>query len=181
MVLKIARRYANAFLQIAIEQNLLEKILGDVTAIHDTIQDSRELTLFLQSPIIKSDEKSTALKTIFENSVEPLTLQFLELITRKGRENLIEQIMKAFIDLYKKHSGIIDIDVYTAMEMPAGTRSELKKKLEQITQLKVDLNYTLDSDLIGGAAVRINDTVIDGTVKYKIDQLGKLFKEAPLD
>lgn len=181
MVLKVARRYANAFLQIGIEQNILDRILEDVLTIYDTIQNSRELKLFLRSPIIKSDEKRTALNAIFDSSVEPLTMQFLELITKKGRENLIEQIMKAFIDLYKKYSGIIDIDVFTAMEMPDSTRADLKKALEQTTRLKVDLNYNKDSGLIGGMAVRIDDTVIDGTIKHKIDQLRKLFKETSVD
>src|SRR5690625_2310373 len=180
MSLKAARRYANAFLQIALEKQMVEKILEDVRSIEGTIESSRELFLFLRSPIIKSDDKQAVLKEIFSPAVEPLTMQFLEFVARKGRERLIPQIMQGFIDLYKKQAGIIDVEVRAAMELEQDQRKKLEQALEEVTRKQVDLSYVTDPGLIGGVAIRIDDTVIDGTLKHKIDQLGTLFQEAAI-
>ncbi len=181
MVLKAARRYANAFLHFAIEKDLLEEILEDVESIHQTLENSRDLKLFLKSPIIKPEEKRKALESIFSESVQPITMQFLNLIIRKGRQKIIDQIMKGFIDLYKVHMGIIDIYISSARELPEDLRTKLIAALEISTDKKVDPDFISDEDLMGGIAVRIHDTVIDGTVKNKINRLRSLFKEAALN
>lgn len=177
MVLKTARRYAHAYLQIAIEQNKLERILKDVYLIHNTVENSRELELFMKSPIIKPDDKRIALQSLFEDKIDLLTNEFLKLVVRKGRENLLDQIMLGFIEQYKVHKGIVDIEVHTASEISEDQTEKLKKALEKVTEKSVELTFHEDSELIGGLAVRIEDTVIDGTIKHKIDRLRSLFKQ----
>lgn len=177
MVLKTARRYATAFLQLAIEKDKLNKILEDVTLIHDTIRTSREFELFMKSPIIKSDEKRAVLQTLFAERVDSLTMEFLNFVIRKGRERLFDQIMQGFIERYKEHAGIIDVEVYSAMDLPPKSSEKLNKTLEKITEKHVELTFHERADLLGGLAVRIDDTVIDGTVKHKIDRLKSLFKK----
>jgi F-type H+-transporting ATPase subunit delta len=177
MVLKTARRYATALLQISIEQNKLEKILKDVELIHNTVKDSRELKLFMKSPIIKSDKKKSALHELFGSQTDSLTMQFLDLVVKKGRENLLDQIMKGFIDRYKEHANIIDINVYSADTLSDNTQQKLNQTLEDKTGKNVELNFHVEKELIGGIAVRVDDTIIDGTIKHKINRLKSLFLE----
>jgi F-type H+-transporting ATPase subunit delta len=177
MVLKTARRYANALLQISIEQNKLETILKDVELIHNTVEGSRELKLFMKSPIIKSDEKRAVLHELFGNQTDSLTVQFLDLVVKKGRESLLDQIMQGFIERYKQHAKIIDVNVYSASALRDDTLQKLNQTLESITGKSVDLHFHIDESLKGGLAVRVDDTIIDGTVKHKIDQLKTLFLE----
>lgn len=181
MVSKAARRYASAFLKLSLEKGILEKILEDIRLIDETIDASRELDLFLRSPVIRSDDKRKALAEIFSASVDPVTMHFLDFIARKGRERLLGQIMRSFLRLYKEHAGIIDVEVRSAMELEDEQREKLQKTLEETTGKKVEPSWLTDPGLIGGLAVRIDDTVIDGTVKHKIDQLGALFLEAAMD
>jgi len=175
MVLKTARRYANALLQISIEQEKLDVILKDVELIHNTVDQSRELKLFMKSPIIKSDEKRAVLHKLFGSQSDSLTMQFLDLVVKKGRETLLDQIMIGFIDRYKQNANIIDINVYTADSLSDNTQQKLNQSLEDMTGKHVELHFHVEKELKGGIAVRIDDTIIDGTIKHKIDRLRTLF------
>lgn len=168
---KAARRYANALLELADERDEVEPILEDIQYIHKTLEDSRELVVFLKSPIINFDEKNKALQTIFFDNLEEATKLFIKLLTRKERVNLLDQIAEAFIERYKEYAGIITVNVFTARPLKENQHKALHKELEEITQKTVDMNITVDEDLKGGLAIRIGDTVIDGTVKHKLEEL----------
>lgn len=168
---KAARRYATALLELAKERDEVEDILEDIEYIHNTLEDSRELILFLKSPIIKFDEKTQALETLFFDELEEPTKLFVKLLARKDRINLLDQITTAFIDKYKEYAGIITVNVYVARELSGSQQESLHEELEQKTQKKVEMNVTVDESLKGGMAIRIDDTVIDGTVKHKLAQL----------
>ncbi|HET6528876.1 MAG TPA: ATP synthase F1 subunit delta [Balneolaceae bacterium] len=170
-ITKAARRYANAFLEIAKERDEVESILDDIEFIHNTFEDSHELVIFLKSPIIKYDDKKAALSELFFDEIEEPTRLFIKLLVRKERVSLLNQIAEAFIELYKKYAGIITIDVFVARELDDDQQQALHAKLEKETQKTVEMNITIDESLRGGMAIRIDDTVIDGTVKHKLVEL----------
>jgi F-type H+-transporting ATPase subunit delta len=168
---KAAKRYAKALLELAKERDEVEEILQDIEFIHNTLEDSRDLVVFLQSPVINFDDKIQALETLFFEEIGEPTQLFLKLLSRKDRINLLDQITQAFIEKYKEYAGIITVDVYIAREMNDKQREELQNELENKTQKKVEMNIIQDESLKGGMAIRIDDTVIDGTVKHKLEQL----------
>lgn len=178
---KAAKRYATALLELAKERDEVEEILDDIKYIHNTIEDSRELLLFLKSPIINFDDKTQALEKLFFDELEEPTKLFIKLLARKERINLLAQITEAFIEKYKAYAGIITVEVYVARELNNGQRESLHEELEQKTQKKVDMNITIDESLKGGMAIRINDTVIDGTVKHKLVELEESLLSAPVE
>ena len=169
--IKAAKRYATALLELAKERNEVESILEDIELIHNTIQGSRELVTFLKSPIIKFDDKTAVLDDLFFDDIQEATRLFIKLLARKDRINLLDQVTEAFIEKYKEYAGIITVDVFVAQELSDSQRKGLLKELEDKTQKKVDMNITLDESLKGGMAIRIDDTVIDGTVKHKLNEL----------
>ena|SRR5690625_717300 len=168
---KVAKRYATALLEIAKERNELEEILEDVSLIQNTTNDSKELVTFLKSPIIKFDDKTAVLEELFFDDFREATRLFVRLLSRKDRINLLSDIADAFIAQYKEQAGIISIEAYVAQELSEEQRQSLHRALEEKTQKKVDLNVTLDESLKGGIAVRIGDTVIDGTVRHQLAEL----------
>lgn len=180
MVLKAARRYAKAYLQIAIEQDNVSNILEDVLTIKNTIDSSRDLVLFLKSPIIKSGDKRKALEEIFGDQIQPMTQEFLTLLVRKGREKLLGQIMDGFIESYNEYAGIIEVSVSTAMKLSEDQKQRLSEALEKATGKQVDFDYHLNKELMGGMSVRIDDTVIDGTVRHKINRLKQMLTATPM-
>jgi F-type H+-transporting ATPase subunit delta len=84
---KTARRYANALLQISIEQEKLDVILKDVELIHNTVDQSRELKLFMKSPIIKSDEKRAVLHKLFGSQSDSINYAVFRPVVKKAEKN----------------------------------------------------------------------------------------------
>ena len=175
LVSKAAKRYATALLELAKEREEVETTLKDVLFIQNTLEDSRDLLLFLKSPIIKPDKKVAALQAIFSGNVSELVERYITLIARKNRQNLLDEIVAAFIEKYNEYAGIILADIFVAFPLNDQQLEEIKKKLEEVTNKQVNLNTTVQEDLKGGIAIKIADTVIDGTVKHKLQQLEDAF------
>lgn len=171
LITKAARRYATALLELSKERNEVEDILEDITFIHNTLDDSRELVNFLQSPIINFDDKTAVLDELFFDKIQEATKLFVKLLARKDRINLLDQIAAAFLEEYKKYAGIITVEVYVAEQMTDEQQQKLHRKLEEKTQKEVEMNVSIDKSLKGGMAVRIDDTVIDSTVKHQLEKL----------
>lgn len=175
MISKAARRYANALLQSAQEQDILDEVEKDIQFILKTVQDSRDLVLFLKSPIIKKEDKQKVLSKIFDKHISSETKSLLELLSEKNREALLEDICFGFIQLYNQMKGIIQVDVTTAFEMGKEQTKELHNALAESTGKKVEMEVTVDPGILGGIIVRIDDTVLDGSVKHKIRKLKNQF------
>jgi len=171
LITKAGRRYAKALLELAEERDEIEPVLEDISFINNTLKGSRELVLFLQNPIINYDDKQAVIKKLFGEQLQEVTSLFLDLLVKKDRINILGQITEAFIESYNKYAGIIKIKVSAAYELNKEQRTALQQNLEEKTGKKVDLEIEIDESLMGGMAVRIEDTVIDGTVKNQLQEL----------
>ena len=175
LVSKAARRYATALLELAKEQDVVESTLKDILFIKNTLEDSRDLVLFLKSPIIKPDKKVSVLEEIFKSEISALVHRFITLIARKNRQNVLDQIVAAFVEVYNVHAGIISAEVFVANKLDDKQIAEVTQKLEEVTGKKVNVTIKVQENLKGGMAVKIADTVIDGTVKHQLEQLEDVF------
>ncbi|MFA5669182.1 MAG: ATP synthase F1 subunit delta [Balneolaceae bacterium] len=175
LVSKAARRYAKAFLELAIERKSVEDALKDILTIKLTIEGSRELILFLKSPIVKPIDKKEVLEAIFDGNISKDSARFVSLITEKGRENILHDIVTAFVNEYNKYAGIITVGVNSARELNKEQLDKITSILEKVTSKKVILSTKVKTDLIGGISIQIEDTVYDSTVKHKLNQLEARF------
>ncbi|CUS89612.1 ATP synthase, F1 delta subunit, partial [Candidatus Kryptonium thompsonii] len=98
--IRIAKRYAKALIEIAEELKKLDRITQDVQLIDSMIRSSRDLQLFLKSPIIREDKKREIIQEIFADSrVDPIVLKFILLLVEKKREDLLHDIVKVYQEL----------------------------------------------------------------------------------
>jgi F-type H+-transporting ATPase subunit delta len=169
--MKAATRYASSLIQLAIERNELEVIAADIALLGSTIDASHDLVLFLRSPIINKSQKKDALNEIFKDKISAVTVAFLDILVKKGRENFIIDVVKSFNKLYNEHSGIIEVEVTTASELDEAQKIDLAQSLSKRTGKKIVLKSKIDKSVRGGIKARIDDTVIDGTIQYKLEQL----------
>ncbi|MEX0686997.1 MAG: ATP synthase F1 subunit delta [Balneolales bacterium] len=175
MSAKAARRYSSALLSIAIEQKKTQDVLKDIQLIDQTIRGSRELNLFLQNKIINQTKKQSVLTELFGSKVSDLTREFLTFLVTKNREDLLPDVTQSLLAEYNKMAGIVDVYAYYTKELEKNQATELKSVLEEKIGKKINLILKKDASLKGGLVVRIEDTVIDGSIKNKLKKLESLF------
>ncbi len=176
-VIRIASRYAKSLVDLAAEQNKLERIKQDVDTFQSAVSN-REFKLMLKSPIIHSDKKWSICKAIFEKSFDEMTLNFFQILIRKGREVYLPEIMDEFMVKYKIINKITSVRLTTASELPSSTVDAIKAKLTDagVAESNIDLQLVVDSNVIGGFKIETTDKLYDATIAHKLDNLRKEFK-----
>lgn len=166
---KSAIRYAQSLLSLSVEKGALEEAKADMSLVSTVCAENRDLELMLQSPIIKTEKKQAVLKSVFENSVSALSLEFLALIASKGRERLIPNIAASFIELYKVSKGIVTVNVTSAVALTQAQKDDLAKDLNLTGA--VELVEIVDASILGGMIIKIGDMRFDASISRKIHDL----------
>lgn len=174
---RVTIRYAKALLQLAIEQNTLEQSYNDMVLLDAICTDSKELSLLLKSPIVKTDHKLSILKEIFASKLGEVSMAFINIITTKKRESLLAFIASSFIALYKEHNKIETATVTTAAPLDEALRAEVINFIKKHGDDNVELTEKVDEKIIGGAIIRMGDKQLDASVSKAISELRQTFNK----
>jgi F-type H+-transporting ATPase subunit delta len=172
---KVANRYAQSFLDTSIEKNILEKVAQDFEFVHQTLYRNDELQRAFKSPVIKTEAKQSILAEIFRKLISKDSLDFLNFVIAKGREELFTEILEKFENLKNEHFGIVKVDVITAFDFTEEQKNQLQQKFESYLKKKARLNFTLDQNIIGGFVAKVGDTVYNASVLHQLGLLKKHF------
>ena len=175
-VTRIASRYAKSLIDLAVEQNKLERVLEDIKSFQKAV-GNREFYLLLKSPIINATKKQQIFNALFEGKFDEMTSAFIKIILTKGREAYLPEIADEFVNQYKEIMHISTVKLTTATPMGAETISRIKQKLvaSTATEDHVELITKVDPDIIGGFVIEFDDKLYDDSVTHKMDLLRKEF------
>jgi len=173
--LKVSHRYATSLIETAIEKNKLDKISSDMILLLDALNDNKALQLMLENPVIRPEIKNNILKEIFSSKFDKESLNFLNFVIEKKRENLLDSIAARFLELRDNYLGIVGVTVTTAFKFAEDQIEILQKKLEDILGKKVRLNLVVDESLVGGFIAKAGDTMYDASVRHQLELLKKQF------
>lgn len=168
---RVTIRYAKALFELAREENELARIEQDLKRLDQAVAGSAELRNLLFSPTIQSAEKWRVLQSLFLKELHPVTLRFLQLLTEKNREGLLAFIIRRFMQLLDEYRGILRGQLITAYPFAKQQLATLKKKLDERTGKDVHLEERIDPDLLGGFIIRLNDTVIDTSIRNQLQKM----------
>jgi len=167
---KVATRYARAFLDLAIEQKNLDSVQGDMNVLSATCKESREFALLLSSPLVKADKKISIFNAAFEQ-FEKITMSFMTLITKNGREDLLPEIAESFEGQVKELRGIIPITLFSASKLDDATKASILSKVKASVDGQLEVEEQIDESLIGGFMVQMGDTRVDASVSSQLNNL----------
>jgi len=175
-VARIASRYAKSLLDLSIEQNKLDTILGDINTLQETVKN-RDFYLMLKSPIINSGKKGSAFKALFADRFDPMSMRFLDIVLNKGREPFLPEIANEFVAQYKDYKKVSTIKVTSAVPLSASAIEKIKAKFLQskATKESIEVETIIDPAIIGGLIVEFEDKLYDSSVAHKLDLLKKEF------
>ncbi len=172
---RVAIRYAKALFDLAVEMEILEKVRDDATLIRDVCRQNREFVLMLRSPIIKGKKKMAAIREIFKGKIQDATLKYMDIITRNGREDIIQDIVEQFIVMYKKHMNILPVTVKSAVKLDQDVRQKIISIITNRQEVTVELTEEIDESLIGGFLLEAESLQYDASVLRQIKNLEKEF------
>jgi len=175
--IRAAKRYAEAIISGAEEKNVLTRVIADMELMDRMIRESRDLLMFLDSPVVKKDKKRSVLTEVFGGTIHELTMSFVLLLVERERENILNEIITQFFVLRDERLGIVGVEIRAAEELSKDQHEKIQKRFEGMTQKKVRLAFSIDKQLKGGFLARVGDTVFDGTVKRQLELLRKRFEE----
>ncbi len=165
---RVSRRYARALFLQAQENKLIDTIEKDLGVVKEIIEKSKDFSAVMLSPVIPSAEKKKIFTEIFEKKLHPLSLNFLYLLLNKGREKFILDTIWNFSRFIDDYRGIVRGQLFSAHPLNPNQLEELKKKLDRITGKNVQLSQQIDPSLIGGFVVKLDDTIIDSSIRNQL-------------
>ncbi|HEX9615591.1 MAG TPA: ATP synthase F1 subunit delta [Bacteroidota bacterium] len=174
---RVARRYAEAFMRAGEDQKVLDAVSKDLEMLERLMKESRELHVFLKSPVIKTDKKQLVIQEMFGTKIHALTMDFLLLLAKKGREELLPDIVQQFFSLLDEKLGIVNVEIRSATDLSKTQHERIQQKFESMTKKKVRLSFSIDKVLKGGFVARVGDTMFDGSVKRQLELLRERFAE----
>ncbi len=172
----IARRYARALFEFAIEQNILEEVKKDIELLFGVIKKNKDFRLLLKSPIVKSDKKRKIFEGIFRNAMHDVTLRYMKIIISKRRENFLEGISDEFIELYKEFRNIVSTHFATALKIDDDIRQKVIGLLKKQTGGEIEFIEEIKEELIGGFVMEFQDKKYDASIQRQLANLRKVFK-----
>ena len=174
-----ANRYSLALYELASESNSLSKIEENSQALLKLISSSEDFNNLIKDPTISRDILNQVIKKISDNfKLEVLFKNFLSFLITKRRFFYVQQILKNFNQICSEKRGELKAEIKSAKNLTQDEINKITQELSINFKSEIKLNYTHDQSLIGGLVVQIGSTMIDTSIKKKLQQLETKMLEA---
>lgn len=165
-------QYANALADIALAQDAAEAAAKQLDNFGATYAQSTELRTFLASPAVTVEAKHGVIeKVIAQLGASKIIRNFLFVIADHRRTQLLPEIIETFQQVIRERQGVAEAEISSAVELSAAQKKEMAATLARLIGKKVETKYSLDPALLGGAVVRIGDTIYDGSLRGRLNQM----------
>jgi F-type H+-transporting ATPase subunit delta len=167
----VANAYASALFSLSLETDKTDKTLKEINQVKDILINNNELFDILKSRSLTKDEKKELIDNIFSKLLDKNVLNFIKLLIDKSRISYLLDITKEYRQIYLDHFQIKELIVYSSKALTKTDLKKIKDHLESQNNEKYDVYNKIDESLIGGIKVQINDLVLDGSIKNKLDRM----------
>jgi F-type H+-transporting ATPase subunit delta len=169
---EIAAVYARSLFEVAKEQNKLDTIREQLGAFADALNDTRELQVFFFSPYFSTIEKQDGLDRAVSDA-DPTLVNFLKLLIENHRTPVIFRVRRGFDELWLHENKRLPVQVTSAVALDSATVTLIGDRIAAQTGQKIDITSTVDSDILGGLVVRVGNSILDASIRNRLEQLRK--------
>jgi F-type H+-transporting ATPase subunit delta len=175
---RIAKRYADALFLKASQDNLRDEIAADMSSFQFLVKESRDLEVFIKSPVISTAHKAAAFNKIF-SSFQTLSKGMFNLVLEKKREEVLPAIAQAYLEAFNRSMGRVHASVTAASELKDDALKQISAYIKQQTGAReVILDTEENPAIIGGLVIRFEDKIYDTSIQSQIKKLKKEFNIA---
>ena len=171
-----AKKWAKALIELVQEDETLskEEVLSNLRDVQTTIDSSEELHNVFNNPSISTEEKQIVLCKLFQDKILSIVYNFLFALNLKKRLNLIGEIADEFEIELENIKNILRVDVTSAIDLNDDKKDYIKHQIAEKLKKEIKVSWNVDTDIIAGLIFNINDTVIDNSIKHKLDRLSEM-------
>ena len=174
-----AERYSLALFELSDESSLLSQIEDQSSSVLNLIDQSKDFSSLIKDPTTNQEDLSKAINKIAENNkFETLFKNFLNFLIQKRRFFFIERILKSFIETCSRKRGELKAELKSAKNLTSDEIIKITEVLTKNFNSKIKLNYKHDKSLIGGLVVQVGSTMVDTSIKNKLQQIENKMIEA---
>lgn len=162
--------YATAIFEVAKAEGSLETVEDELFKVARTIEGSDELRSTLADPNIPLERRIGIVQDVFR-SAHPTTLALLSFVVSTGRSRDLTAIIDNLVQKAAEERKEAVAEVRSAIPLDADQQRRLAEAIGKATGKNVSVKVIVDPSVLGGVAVQVGDTVIDGTVRTRLNQL----------
>jgi F-type H+-transporting ATPase subunit delta len=179
---QVARVYAQAFMGITATSSNASGLVDELNLlVSDVLNPNPKLVEVLESSLVSAEDKEALLDRILGKSASREVLNFLKVLCRRGRLNLIRTIARQAAKLYAEQSGLADVEVRVAAELDDELRKNLEDRLKNRLAKQPVFKVKIDPNLIAGIVVRVGDVVFDGSLQTQLENARRAMIERATD
>ena len=167
-----SKNYAGALAEIA-DDNIIsyDGIKNDLNTVSEIIKNSPDLKSVLENITISTDIKNSIIDEVFKNQINEKIINFLKILTNKNKFGEFAEIKSDFETIYNDVNNIKLIDVTSAVELTQEQKNRVTEKLQAKLNKQIKANWLLDEGIIGGLIIKIDDNVINSSLKNRLEKL----------
>ena len=174
-----AERYSLALFELSEENNSLSQIEDQSSSMQNLINQNNDFCNLIKDPTVSQEDLSKVINKIVENyKFDTLFKNFLNFLIEKRRFFFIERILKIFIDTCSRKRGELKAELKSAKNLSSDEITKITEVLTKNFSSKIKLNYKHDESLIGGLVVQVGSTMVDTSIKNKLQQIENRMIEA---
>ena len=163
--------YAKALFTVVQDEGEIDRVEDELFRFGKLLETNNELKQALSDQSIDSAQRKKVLDELLADKVSPHTLGLLGFVVDQGRGRQLPQILTELSHLAAEAKDSVVAEVRSAIALDDAQKQSLAQALSKATNKKVEVKVIVDESLIGGIVAKVGDTVIDGTVKRRLEQL----------
>ena len=171
MVELVAKNYANALFELAVEEDKVEIIGEELEAVVEILEMDKSYYEFFVTPLVSKNEKVELIEKAFGGKISIHVANFFKVLVENGRGNHIKGACSQYKKMRMEHFNIVEAFVYTVIPMTETQSERLVAKLEKETRKTVILQNIVEPNIIGGMKIKIGEKEIDATVLNRLKNL----------
>jgi len=167
---EIAQVYSRALFEVGREHDKLDVMREQLGQFADALNENRDLAVFFFSPYFSTQEKKDALDRALVDADAEFE-NFLELLIENHRMPVIFRIRQQYEQLWEQENRLLPVEITSAIELDQATTEDLGRQIGERAGRKVKLTARVDADIIGGIIVRVGNSILDASIRTRLEQL----------
>jgi F-type H+-transporting ATPase subunit delta len=163
--------YAEALFNVVRAEGELDRVEDELYRFGKLLESNHELKQALSDQSLDRAQRSKVLEELLSDKVSPHTLGLLTFIVGQGRARQLPQILEEVSELAAEARNSVVAEVRSAVPLDNDQRKKLANALSKATGKNVEVKVLVDPTVVGGVVAKVGDTVIDGSIKHRLDQL----------